>query len=181
LLWLGALGPFGLQALEPAWYVGGAWGQKVTAGPLGLQVEDQLGGVESDDASYKAFGGLQLGPYFAVEASYQSFGAQRFTGGFGDFVFDVDVEGYAAAAVGTWPIGRVTVFGKAGSFWWNEEGSAFGLIGNLPISEEGRDLVLGAGAKVEITRHWRVRGEWERFEFGDRDADDLWVGVEFQF
>lgn len=174
-----ALAPASARALESSWYFGGAVGQKVTAGPLALSSE-RFGRVESEDKGYKLLGGLGLGSHLAVEASWVNLGRQRFDAIL-DFGFDVDVDGYSAAVVGTWPIGRLSLFGKAGSFWWSEEGQTISLLGVLPYSKDGRDLLLGAGAKLEITPNLLVRGEWERFEFDDEHADDLWLGLEVRF
>jgi hypothetical protein len=164
------------QAVEI--YVGGGIGSEIEGGTLG----DEM--FEDPDATgdrYKLFAGLGLGRHLAVEATAYDFGGQRCCFDTADAGFESEADGYSAAVVGRLPLGRVSLFGKVGALRWNEDATLITIAGPIERSEEGTDLVTGAGALLRLGDHFELRGEWERFEFADSTSDGVWAGVQFRF
>ena len=172
-LWL----PGSLAALEL--YAGGAVGEKVTQGALGLPFEEL--GVEALDPSAKIYGGFGLGRHLAIEATYYDFGVRICCPRLADAGFNTRLDGYSAAAVGRWPFDRLQLFGKVGILVWEETGEELTFAGPRPIAADGSDLLVGVGAAVGLIEHLAVRAEWEAFDLGDASADAVWIAVEVRF
>jgi hypothetical protein len=162
-------------------YAGGGVGSDFDAGTGSDPVNRAFGSSITGDR-YKLFAGLGLGRHLAVEASYYDFGGRRCCEPIvPDFAYDVDTDAYSAAVVGRLPLGRVSLFGKVGTLWWDESGRSITIAGASPWSETGTDLVTGAGVGFRLTDHVHLRGEWERYEFPDRSTDGVWAAAEFRF
>ncbi len=164
------------QALEL--YVGGGVGSKVEAGTVRTEIDSRASSTTGD--RYKVFAGLGLGRTFAVEVTYYDFGGQHCCDRISDFAFDTEIDGTSAALVGRLPLGKLTLFGKAGLLHWSESGDGGTLAGPFHRSESGTDLVTGAGLEFRITERLGVRGEWERFEFGNGSSDGVWAAVQYR-
>lgn len=173
------LTPTFAQAVEV--YVGGGVGSDFEAGTATDPLTSHLGTSTTGDR-YKLFAGLGLGRYLAVEASYYDFGGKRCCEPLvPDLGFAFDTDGYSAAVVGRLPLGRVALFGKVGTLWWDESGQLITIAGAAPWSKHGTDMLTGAGVGFRLTDHFHLRGEWERFEFADSSADGVWAAAEFRF
>ncbi len=171
------LTPAFAQALEL--YVGGGVGSEVEAGTVRSEVSGSAGTTTTGDR-YKVFAGLGLGRTFAVEVTYYDFGGQRCCNNVVDLGFDTEIDGTSAALVGRLPLGKLTLFGKAGLVHWSESGDFITILGSTHRSESGTDLVTGAGLEFRITERFGVRGEWERFDFGDGSSDGVWAAVKYR-
>lgn len=163
------------QAVEI--YLGGGLGSEIEGGTL---TDGRFEDPETTGERYKLFAGLGLGRHVAVEATAYDFGGQRCCFG-PDSGVDSEADGYSAAVVGRLPLGRVSLFGKVGALRWNEDATLITIAGPIERSEEGTDLVTGAGVILHLGDHFGLRGEWERFEFADSTSDGLWAGVQFRF
>jgi len=135
---------------------------------------------ESSGDRFKLLLGWDLGQHLGVEAAYYDFGKQRLVA-IADYGFDSSTDGYSAAVSGRLPFGRVTLFGKVGLLTWQEDGTIVTLAGSSDFSEEGTDLVFGAGLRVRVARGFELRGEWERFEFGEHSSDGIWGTILYRF
>jgi hypothetical protein len=164
------------QAVEI--YFGGGLGSEVEGGTFGDELFED---PETTGDRYKLFAGLGLGRHLAVEATWYDFGGLRCCFEATDSGFESETDGYSAAVVGRLPFGRLTLFGKVGVFAWDEDAILITIGGPIERSEEGTDLVTGAGATFRLGDHFELRGEWERFEFAESTSDGVWAAVQFRF
>ena len=141
----------------------------------GFYVGGEVGSFEADDESdtaFKILGGYQINRNFAVEGAY-------------GFLFDKEVQGvnvevtaFELVGVASFPIAdKFSVFGKLGFAMWEVEASAFGLSG----SEDGTDLTFGVGLQYDLTPKLAIRGQWQRYDIDDDDADLFSVGLIYRF
>jgi hypothetical protein len=159
-------------------YLGGGIGDGVEGGSFrdGLEAYS----TSSGDLS-KIFVGLALGENWALEASWYDFGRQRCCEGFADLGFSTEVDGLSATVLGRLSFGRWAPFLKAGVLFWQEDGVFVTLVGPHQESDDGADLLLGAGLEVVLTSHLALRGEWERYEFDGASSDGIWASVLWSF
>lgn len=176
---------------EKKWYAGAALG----AANIDAGVSSQTGSVVIDesDTGGKIFAGYRINNYFGVELSYSDFGQASIRGNTGDtfthngvtYTFNSSAKVEAdAQAVGLQGIFYVpmediaevdwfkylTPFFKAGVNFWEMEYSNKGVLNtNLP-DDDGTAITYGLGLNINITPHFVVRGEYERFRAED-DVD----------
>jgi len=162
-------------------YLGGAYGWAT------LDVEDVDAELLDDNASaYKLFLGYEFPRVLGVEAGWVHFGTYDVgeLEGFEDISGEVENTGWTAALTARLPIGSVvTVYGKAGYFFWNSELALSGEIGDVlgDLEEDGEDPFFGAGVRLNLGRV-SILGEYERFVSSeDFDHDLFSVGVRFSF
>jgi OOP family OmpA-OmpF porin len=169
---------------DQGWYVGGSIGQS----DIDESVAEGLitsGSVDGEDTGWKLFGDYMFNRNFGVEAGYVDLGKATYSGDFfGSPVTGgrVEVTGFNVAAIGAFPVTNAfSIFGKLGFFSWEAEASD--TTGGVPFSakEDGNDVFFGAGISYSFTRSLSVRGEWERFQVDDVDADLLSIGVVYRF
>ena len=130
---------------------------------------------DDEDTGMKIFGGYKFTPNFAVEGALVDLGEISATGPGGTATAEVD--GFEVAAVGIYPINpQFGIFGKLGVFMWDVSGG--GVASG--VSDDGTDIMFGAGVSWNITNRFGLRAEWERFDV-DEDADLLSVGIQFNF
>lgn len=165
----------GAQAAD--FYVGGSVGSS-------KYHADDDGGVrfvDKTDTGYKAFGGVQIIPNFAVEFGYVDMGKLRAE--VTPFSVDLKGRGVFVDAVGLLPVtDTVTLFGKVGAFNGKVKGSVNGIDAG---DDSGTDVKFGLGASFAVTPKIAIRAEWERYRFNvfdDKgDTDLASVGVSFKF
>ena len=132
---------------------------------------------DDEDTGLKLFGGYKFNPNFAVEGAWIDLGEVSASAGGGTVTAEVD--GIQVAAVGMIPINpQFGVFGKVGLFLWDGTISATGLGS---VSDDGNDIMFGAGVNWNIGQKLGLRAEWERFDIDGDDIDFLSVGVQFNF
>jgi len=93
------------------------------------------------------------------------------------------------AAVGSIPLGAVTLFGKAGLANWFADYSESGISSwGWSDTATGIDPMVGLGAKFDVSQNFAVRGEAERYmNVGDAaladqsDIDVLSVSAVLKF
>jgi OOP family OmpA-OmpF porin len=141
----------------------------------GFYVGGEVGSFDIDDESdtaFKILGGYQINRNFAVEAAY-------------GFLFDKEVQGanfevtaFEVVGVASFPIAdKLSVYGKLGFAMWEVEASAFGLS----ASDDGTDLTFGLGLQYDLTPKLALRGQWQRYDVSDEDADLFSVGLIYRF
>lgn len=143
-------------------------GLNVGASFTDTEVEE--GGFNADDNNYKIFAGWRFfeRQWFGIEGQYVDFGD------FSSMGTNVEASGFSAFALVSFKLWRFDLFAKAGMASWDTESS------NQP-DDDGTDPAYGVGAAFRITERFWVRGEWERFEFDNADADVASLGAEFRF
>lgn len=135
-----------------------------------------LTGCDDSDTGFKLFGGYEINRNFAVELGFVDLGEISATGPGGTATAETD--GFQVAAVGMLPINpQFGIFGKLGAYMWDL--SASGPGGSL--SDDGTDIMFGAGVSWRFMPQLSLRGEWERFDIGGDDVDLLSVGLQFAF
>lgn len=168
-----SVGPAAAQGT--GFYAGGSIGQ------TSVDVCDDLNGLgltscDDKDTGFKLFGGYNFNQNFGVEIGFVDLGEITATGPGGTARLESD--GFQAVAVGIIPINpQFGVFGKLGLFMWDVTASGPG--GSL--SDDGTDIMFGAGVAWRFTPQLSLRGEWERFDFDGDDVDMLSVGLQFNF
>lgn len=131
---------------------------------------------DDKDTGVKIFGGYNINQNFGVEAAWMDLGEVSASGG--GTTATAELDGFSLAGVGMFPINQdLRVFGKVGLFMWDVTGGGAAA----GISEDGTDLMFGAGVGWNFMRNLGVRAEWERFDVDGDNVDFLSVGVQFNF
>lgn len=138
-------------------------------------------GVDTDSTSYRLVAGWRFNEYFAIEGGYHDFG---------DFEQDIDIngtpstvklsaDGFTLGANGSIPIGdKFSLVGRAGWFFW--DGNA--EINNVSqATPEDTNLFLGAGVSYAVGDHFRLIGDWTRYELESANSNVISVGFQFGF
>ena len=168
--------PFLCEGADLSTYLGVAIGTGVEIGAV-----DEVP-TESSDPSFKLFGGVGVGENFAAEIAYHDFGTTTCCGpSYADFGFERNGDAFSASAVALWPIKRFRLFAKAGALWWDVGGHDLTIAGRRPYSNNGVDLVAGAGGDLSVVSGLRIRLEWEHLKIDDGDANTISIGVLWQF
>lgn len=157
-------------------YLGAAVGQS-----LEIEAVDDVV-AESDEAIFKVFGGVGIGRNLAFEVAYHDFGTTTCCGpSYADLGFQRSGRAFSASAMALWPISRFRLFAKAGALWWDVDGNDLTIAGRRPYSNDGVDLVVGAGGDLSVVGGLRVRLEWEHFKIDGDDAASVSVGALWRF
>jgi len=168
--------PILCEAANLSTYVGGSVGQDVEIEAVGDV------GAESNDPSFKLFGGIGIGENFAVEIAYHDFGTTTCCGPiYACFCFERNGDAFSASAVALWPINRFRLFARAGALRWDVDGYDLTIAGPRPYASDGVDLVAGVGGDILVVSRLRIRLEWERLEIDGDDADSVSIGALWQF
>ena len=139
------------QKTDTGWYVGGDIGK--------VDIEDE------DDTGWRIVGGYKINRNFAAELGYSS-------------LFDkggVEVTAWELVGIASFPVAnQFSVFGKLGFAMWDVDAGVFG-------SDDGTDLTFGLGVQYDFTPKLGLRGQWQRYDVSDADADVFSVGVVYKF
>jgi OOP family OmpA-OmpF porin len=156
-------------------YVGAGWG-RATFG-----VDGGSARVETDDSGYKLYGGYGIARRIFIEAAYTDLldGSASSQG----FDFDLAISYGSVAAVGFLPIHRrLKLWAKLQAARWEADIIVDdGIDPPVDRSADGIDLGYAIGFDWYALRRLGIRGEWERFDFGEiDDLEYLAVGVIFR-
>ena len=139
------------QAATQGFYVGGDFGK--------FDIADE------DDTAFKILGGYQFHRNFSAEFSYGN-------------LFDksgVEITTWELVGVGTFPLGNnLSVLGKLGFAMWDADAGIFG-------SDDGTDLTFGVGVQYDLNPKLAIRGQWQRYDVSDEDADLFSIGLIYRF
>ena len=163
-------------AAEPGFYVGASGGQTTVDKQVeaigNAVIEGNNFKVDDDDTAWKAYVGYNFLPWLGVEGGYGDFGSFS-----SKDVGKIDIKGWDAFLVGTWPIGAVDLFAKVGGIRKEEE---FKTTGYKNTENDGK-FAYGVGIAYNIN-HWSLRAEAEGFD--DNSIDDFYylsAGVVYRF
>ena len=147
---------------------------------------------DDTDTGWKIFGGYRFNPYVAAELTYVDVGEASATyvataPTAATLAASADGTAVSAAVVGIYPLGeRVEIFGKIGLYRWDVDGTATAVVGGASVSasdsDDGIDVMFGAGVGYNFTDNIGVRIEWERYnDLSDADVDMFSVGAVYGF
>ncbi|MEM6640601.1 MAG: outer membrane beta-barrel protein [Pseudomonadota bacterium] len=142
------------------------------------QLDNEIAGLFlEDDAAALRFGlGYDFGNNIALEGTYVNLGeVESDILGPGN---DGTTSGLVLAARFTLPVTEtLSASARMGGFFWEAEIDT--LDGEFV--NEGEDIVYGVGLDFAATERLALTAAWDRFEFGDSDADVIWAGLRFRF
>lgn len=138
----------------------------------GFYVGGDIGSVDfedEDDTGFRISGGYQFNRNFAAEVGYVTLFDKGVAG------TNIEVDGFEILAVGKMPLANnFSVYGKVGFLMWDAKASGFG-------SDDGTDLTFGIGLQYDVSRNLGIRGQWQRYDVDDADADMFSIGVIYRF
>lgn len=141
----------------------------------GFYVGGDIGNVDfedEDDTGFRVSAGYQFNRNFAAEVGYVSLFDKRISGA------NLEVDGFELVGVGKMPLANnFSVYGKLGFLMWDAKASAFGISD----SEDGTDLTYGIGLQYDVSRNFGLRGQWQRYDVDDADADMFSIGLVYRF
>jgi OmpA-OmpF porin, OOP family len=81
----------------------------------------------------------------------------------------------AVLKVASYPLAnKFSIFGKLGFAKWETDAGIFG-------SEDGTDLTFGVGVQYDLTPKIALRGQWQRYDVSDENADLFSIGLIYRF
>lgn len=181
-----AIVPSAALAQDAGFYLGGSIGQSMSR----ESCDDVPISCNDKDTAFRLFGGYQFNRFVGVELGYADLGTPASANGtvLGVPVrLNVDVTAWDLVAVGTYPINRFFLYGKAGLYYADTESSATALGTTRTDSDTNTDLTFGAGAGFSITNNLKIRAEWQRYQnvggdsTGEDDIDVFSVGLLWRF
>ena len=169
----------GVVSAEPTIYIGAAAGQ-ATMNTWCDDPNQILTSCDDSVVGMKIFGGFRFTPNFALEGSLNNYGEYTATGNIDVYPVAVETEvtSLTWSVVGIIPISKsFELFGKAGLVAWNATTNVdvSGISGGS-YSENGNELLLGAGVNINITPDFTFRAEVETFDL-DTDLSDKDVPI----
>ena len=136
---------------------------------------------DSDDTAWKAFGGWRVNRYFSAEIAYINLGSPDDEIA-PDVFAEVETDGFAPYAVGSFPIGPFELFAKAGYYFHETDARVTTPIGTTNASDSGDDFTWTAGVGLTLFDTFNLRLEYEQFDFEDTDdSNALWLTGAFRF
>ncbi len=153
------------QKLLTKWYIGGSAGKS-----------DVETSSFDDDFGLKFFGGYNFNNNVSVEAAFINLGEFDRKGD----IDVVDVFGAEVSVVGKISIGRFSIFGKGGVFFWDADNSVDGFVFR---TDDGVDPTYGFGFEYNFKNsRLNLRAEWQKFQdVSGSDLELLSVGVKYNF
>lgn len=144
-------------------------GAYVGAGAARVDIND--GPIDENDVGFALYGGYRFNDYFGIEGQWLDGAEIDAPGG------SLDIRSYGAYALGYIPVNdQFDLFAKAGwQRWDTDRRSPF--IGE----DSGTDLSYGLGAQYRFGENIGVRGEWQRLEIEDSEADAFLVSLNYTF
>lgn len=184
--------PYGAEARDTGFYIGGSVGQSAVE-VLGDEEIPEIPDLNFDenDTAWKIFGGynwkltaLNLG----VEGGYVNFGSPNQT-------FDVDIGGgqivpvnlaIEPTAINLWgtagfDLGLLDIYGKLGMVFWDVDFVASAAGDSESIGDDGNDIGYGIGGRLNFG-NLGIRLEYEIYDIEDSDDVSMWsLGAEWRF
>jgi len=165
----------GIAAADSGLFVGGSIGSAT--------IDDGFDGVnlDADTSAYRIVGGYQFGDLFGLEIGYQDFGTLDEIVIIGPIssLTRISAEGWTAGGTLDLPISdSVSLFGRAGFFFWDADVSIDGFSIDVPSDE---NPYYGAGARLKVSSNLSLIGDWSRFELDDVDTDVISIGFQYRF
>jgi OOP family OmpA-OmpF porin len=143
------------------------------------ELETAFDDFDTDDSSYKFYGGFNFAKFLGFEASYRDLGTHQQT--VNTSIVDLDLEALDISARGRLPLGkRATLFAKVGYANITAEGS-FDFNGVIEsIDDDEWEMLYGAGIDVNLGDRFGLRAEWEEYDIDDT-LNSFSAGAFFRF
>ena len=143
------------------------------------------GTVDGSSTGFKLYAGYQLNRYLGAELAYVDLGKLSYEGTFAGAAVTggkLKLSGVNVAALATLPVGaRLTLFAKAGFFFWQEEASDTANGVSFSAKASDRNPSFGLGASYAAYGPLAVRFELESFQFGSQRANLVSAGLTYNF
>ncbi len=137
--------------------------------------DDSVGSCDDSDSSMSLALGYQLTDVLATELSYIDMGEFSIdgTGVLNGTSVEAEAQAFALSVMGLYPLTeRVGIYARGGIAFSDVDVSSKGL-GQMSDSESGTGFLLGAGARIRMTRAMEVRAEYQLYsDVGDGDLED---------
>ena len=157
---------------DDGFYIGAGVGGASTDQELNFASAPPLPNVvDEDDTAFKVFAGYTFDlPLIdlAVEAAWNQFGEPELEL-LNDSELTTEPTGLSAFGIVTLDAGLIDIFGKVGVVAWSLDTAIDGSTLDF-LEDSGTDPAYGLGAAFGIGSV-EIRAEYERFDFGDADAD----------
>ena len=175
---------------------GAAWSQLITSSYFGAS----LGGSDSRDfcetrttgscdktgTAWRIYSGLGFTRNLGLEIAVVDLG--QFTHTTATTTTKLETMLSEAVAVFTYPAQRVSIFGKVGGFYGGTKASVQTAAGTTNGRETSAGLTYGAGAKIDISSRFALRGDWQHYSKvggtdtgGEVDVNVFMLGLEWKF
>jgi hypothetical protein len=130
---------------------------------------------DDSDTAFKAYAGYQFNKYFAAEIGYADLGKVEPTGSAGGLTAGATIEAKAffVEAVGMLPLTHgLSILGRVGAARWDVDVQGTGAAAPLGSeSDDGIDLVYGAGLQWMFAKNFGLRAEYEVYDnVGDEET-----------
>jgi hypothetical protein len=165
---------------EKGFYAGAGVGQFNVKIDNVEDVAETVSDFDSDDTSFRIFGGWRFSRFVALDLAYIDFGGpdeevsgQR---------VKAEVDGFAPSVYGTLPLGPIELFAKAGYLFYDLDVEIGGQkIDSASGSDE--DLIYGVGLGLTLFERLAARLEYEIIDVSDvaDDADAIWLTGAWRF
>ena len=141
------------------------------------EAQDVVSDFDSDDTTFKVFGGWRFTPVFAVELDYIDLGAPEDT--IANTKIKAEINGIAPYLVATLPLGIFEIFGKVGYYFYDVEIDADNV---KVLDDSDEDLAYGAGVGLVFFDHLNARLEYEFIDISEADdSTALWLTGAWRF
>lgn len=179
---------------DPQFYAGFSVGQ--ASHETGVSGTTGTADLDEEDTGFKGYAGVKINQYFALEAHYADLGESSLSGNNGDtFVLDgttfqftatadiaVEAQSYGLAAVLFIPVtDKFSPFVKAGFQVWDLEADVTSSAGNARLSDDGTDPFFGVGFEATVAEGFKLRAEYELYDFDGDDVEFLSAGLTIAF
>ncbi len=182
--------PFGAQARDTGFYLGGSVGQSQVevVGDTTIPEIPEFS-FDENDTAWKIFGGYNWNlPVLnvAVEGGYVNFGKPSQTFVIDSIPVNLDIEptGLNAWGIVGIDVGPVDLFGKLGLVFWDADFTA--SVPSIPgasdtDSDDGNDIAYGIGGRLNLGK-LGLRLEYEIYDIEDSEDVSMWsLGAEWRF
>lgn len=140
-------------------------------------VAQTVGSFDTDDTSFKVFGGWRFRKYLAVELAYIDLGKPNDT--VNGQRIEAEINGVAPYVVGTLPLGPIELFAKAGYYFYDIKVNAESI---RALDESNEDFVYAAGIGIVIFGHLDAQLEYEIIDVSELDdSNALWLTGAWRF
>jgi hypothetical protein len=138
---------------------------------------DTVGSFDTDDTSFKVFGGWRFSQYISAELAYIDLGKPNDT--VNDQRIEAEINGVAPYLVGTLPLGPIELFAKAGYYFYDIKVNAESI---RALDDSNEDFVYGAGIGITIFGRLNAQLEYEIIDVSELDdSNALWLSGAWRF
>jgi hypothetical protein len=148
------------------------------AGVTPTEFDTDFGSESLDDNSFKVIAGWRPLDWIAFEANYIDLGGESVSDGITDV--SVDTTAITVSGLVLAEIGIVDLYARVGIAQWDADISIEEPGFSLNGSDDGTDVVYGAGVGVHFGSIG-VRAEYEQFEAEDIDIGTISVSLTYTF